>query len=402
MRERRLKVPEDQQGPLQKLIDLDDAAGAALLAALQEAPAKLRMEDFAAEVARRAGLEKKDTTPIMEVLYSLYLSFDNADQPVDAFVDSVCSSAAEVDVKPKSSDWDPFKKWIGQVLRLDRTLGVAAKGLQIANAFPNTFCSVRIISDVRPIFPHDPATGPEGVVVVHQARIAFHPDIGRKHENFYVAMDHDDLVGLRAAIDRAIEKEKVLNAKLNQGASVSSMGESWAVDMTVPGPYAESGHVKHITRWNQDPEDEMQDDGPLALLDTLAVERPERLWRREAQWAEDSSRWILDLPERFDGENSPRYDPQTWDRAIEFVRGVAATGKALGARYLPSPEVLPGPEGSIDIHWQTATFEMLVNVPANPEDPVAFYGDDYGKSKLKGSNGPSESQDLVVRWILQR
>jgi hypothetical protein len=215
MRERALQVPEDDVEPLRKLVNLDPSQRKTLLTSVKSATPDIHPDQFAINLGSETGVAAADLPGITSVLLSLYISSDRFGDTVEKFADAVVTAAEAADVRPADGSWDPFKGWLLEVLALHTSLGVSAKGAEIVRAFPNTFCSVRIISDIRPVFSHDAAAGPEAALVIHQARVTFHPDMGREHEHFYIAMDRDDLHRLRMAVDRALEKDRVLRSSPN-------------------------------------------------------------------------------------------------------------------------------------------------------------------------------------------
>jgi hypothetical protein len=85
----------------------------------------------------------------------------------------------------------------------------------------------------------------------------------------------------------------------------------------------------------------------------------------------------------------------TVERAKEFLSAYAS------ARVKKSflPKVLPGPHGSIDIHWKNKKRELLVNIPADPEKPATFYGDDFGAVNIHGSARIGEIEELIACWL---
>lgn len=108
-----------------------------------------------------------------------------------------------------------------------------------------------------------------------------------------------------------------------------------------------------------------------------------------------ASRAILDLPADFDREGSPSYAEATWSRAAALIRRYAevVSRERLG---IVTPRISPGPDASIDIHWQTLVFELIVNVPSNPDRPATFYGDDYGPNFIKA---PWHPDDPAPAWL---
>lgn len=113
-----------------------------------------------------------------------------------------------------------------------------------------------------------------------------------------------------------------------------------------------------------------------------------------------SSRSILDLQDDWDEQGSPGYDESTWRRACDFLVRQASFARERVSRDLPPPRILPGPDGSIDLHWKMPRFELLVNVPKDASKPATFYGDDYGNSCVRGNLNTSEQIRGLVVWLL--
>jgi hypothetical protein len=115
-----------------------------------------------------------------------------------------------------------------------------------------------------------------------------------------------------------------------------------------------------------------------------------------------ASQKLVTLEDNWDGEGSPGYSEATLDRAAAFLRlHMRWVWEKYGV-WLEVPRILPGPSGSIDIHWETPDYEVLVNVPNDPSAPATFYGDDYGKGSIKGTFDPSFFNFGLLTWLLRR
>lgn len=112
-----------------------------------------------------------------------------------------------------------------------------------------------------------------------------------------------------------------------------------------------------------------------------------------------SSRELLSLK----GEDDrPVCDAATWKRAVTFLAKHARWLAANEDCIIDAPRIDPGPNGSIDLNWESDDFELLVNIRADPNEPAGFYGDDKGRLKIKGTLDPSAYNEGLLSWLGKR
>ena len=112
----------------------------------------------------------------------------------------------------------------------------------------------------------------------------------------------------------------------------------------------------------------------------------------------EASHAILELELDEDEAQAP-YAEETWTRAVEFVRRNAQWVWDTFSRVVDLPEILPGPDGSIDLHWDYPTYEMLINIPADPNAKACFYGDDRGEMSVKGKFDSNTFNHGLLLWL---
>jgi len=103
----------------------------------------------------------------------------------------------------------------------------------------------------------------------------------------------------------------------------------------------------------------------------------------------ESSRQMLNWGDNWDGEGSLGYNEVTWTRAITLLRTHISWLWKRHGLIVEAPNILPGPNSSIDVHWRTKNFELLINIPDDPSAQASFYGDDYGQRSVKGTFDPT-------------
>ncbi len=127
--------------------------------------------------------------------------------------------------------------------------------------------------------------------------------------------------------------------------------------------------------------------------------RSKRISSRIAE-AIQSSRSILDLEDDWDEEGSPGYKEFVWNRATQFVKNTSLSFRQDAGFWVDPPRILPGPKGSIDIHWRTSRRELLINIPENDEEPADYYGSGGANDIIKGKLDTSSQQNIwILAWL---
>lgn len=171
-----------------------------------------------------------------------------------------------------------------------------------------------------------------------------------------------------------------------------AVGVSRWISRRVPDVWSEPDN--HILNWNieKDEESECCHDVKVETLDVV-----DRIQRETSKY-----KTILSYEPNWDGEGAPAYEATTWDRAIDFLIKQATWLSDNHNFLMPIPKILPGPNGTLDLHWENKQFEMLINMHRDTGSLASFYGDDYGSIKIKGTFNPEEVQDMMMLWLRKR
>jgi hypothetical protein len=112
----------------------------------------------------------------------------------------------------------------------------------------------------------------------------------------------------------------------------------------------------------------------------------------------ERSRWMLELADDFDGEGSPAYLEETWKRAATFLaRNAVALYEECG-EVIDAPNIHNGPQGSIDVYWNSARGRLLVNFPPQGTADPSFCGRSSDGHEIKGTLSPETENHWLILW----
>ena len=117
------------------------------------------------------------------------------------------------------------------------------------------------------------------------------------------------------------------------------------------------------------------------------------------QQAIENSRSLLQLEDDWDTEGSPAIDEATWNRAVEFLKNHADQVWRCHGTEIDPPHIGPGPDGSVDLHWDLPEYELLINFPTDADAMAGCYGDDRGKIQIKATVDPKTTNEGLLLWL---
>jgi hypothetical protein len=210
-----LSIPDRVIAGFRKIATLPEDSFKGLLAALENLPLQIHQQAvFDETLIEPPGIPLEDAKIIRDALFPLYRGRGASKIPAEKYASDITESLSAADGEEAS--WlenevllNTFKERLVQLLSVSAPQ-LIAKAHDVLLSHDQTFSSLRIVSDIRPVFGDDVEESPTAAVLVHMLNLVyFHA--GDRHE-FVVAMDTKDIQHLIEACERAAKKTKSLEA----------------------------------------------------------------------------------------------------------------------------------------------------------------------------------------------
>jgi hypothetical protein len=162
------------------------------------------------------SLTREGAREIVGTLLSLYSARTGMDVTVDVFVTALLEAAPPTDKPIDGHELQPpevIKKTLRGLLSI-RPLSMIAKARNLHTDHENTFCTARILTDLRAVFDVDVREAPAGFVMAHILKLGYHH--AGKHTELHIAMDKKDVDNLLLALQRAKTKAATLTTISSQ------------------------------------------------------------------------------------------------------------------------------------------------------------------------------------------
>lgn len=210
-----LSIPRRQYAAFKKLAGLSEQQFGDLVKGLNDAPPSVSPLRLSERLSRLVtSIPPEDINGFVVMLCGLYPAKENNRKSAEQIAIDIKDTLLD-DMKPgfDSEKIALIERRMRALLSIDKAIAVTAKALDVVTEHNNVFCGSKIYSDIRPIFSAD-ADSIVGGVIVHNLNVSYHQ--GSDHKEFFAALEDDDLVELKEAIDRAEKKSKQLKATLQK------------------------------------------------------------------------------------------------------------------------------------------------------------------------------------------
>ena len=221
-----LRIPQEHQTGLVELALLSDQVASKLRTALSAAAQKTEGRTVSAEdLGPISGLSRADVERITDAIVGLNFARVYSDVDVGDFAKDVTQSmesAGPSDFPKAQGAIDQFRKRIQEFLTIEG-ITRSAKTDVLRYEHERSVHSLRILTDIRPIFGNSAEEPVEAVVIMHTLKMAYHR--GSRLEEAFFGMDENDLQQLKEAVARAELKAKNIRAALAKGQRLKVITE---------------------------------------------------------------------------------------------------------------------------------------------------------------------------------
>lgn len=204
----KLQIPEAYRRSIASLATLSDAEVAALDAAFRNATST-----SAAKIAASITPPIPNGQELVEAILPFYTLPEDAGVTLHQFVDDVVEAVRrEWDENTRAMSEERFRSRLASLIAIPE-LATLTKAVAVLSDYERPFQSVKILTDLRPIFRDKPEDGAVGMGIVHILRITYDtPHLGP--QDFFVALSSGDVQKFKTVIDRAEAKAMALRQAL--------------------------------------------------------------------------------------------------------------------------------------------------------------------------------------------
>jgi len=208
-----LSIPDRVVAGFHKIATLSEDSFKELLSALQSLPLRIHQHAvFDESLIEPPGIPSEDVEVIRDALFPLYRGRGGSQVPAQKYADDIAAGLSE----SGEADWikdgellRTFKERLVRLLSVNAPQ-LIAKAHDVLLEHAKTFSSLRIVSDIRPVFGDNVEETPTAAVLVHMLKLVYY-ESGERRE-FVVAMDTKDIQAITEACDRAAKKTKSLES----------------------------------------------------------------------------------------------------------------------------------------------------------------------------------------------
>jgi hypothetical protein len=210
-----IHIPKKDLPVLKNILELGEPQFKSLISALGGAKPALTRGQFVANISKKTkSLQPEMVAEILRVVFILYGIKQKVEVSAQQFAEDISESCVESSsdkVQFPTEKQKELSDRLKQLLSFEKIVGVTAKAFDVMTEHQYTFCSARILSDIRPVFTDAPDSA-SAAVIIHNLQIGFHESGMKGHKEFYVALDTNDILVLKEVIERAEKKTNALKS----------------------------------------------------------------------------------------------------------------------------------------------------------------------------------------------
>lgn len=203
----KISIPERVLPGFEILANLENSKLSSLIGYLKSIKVGIKFDVLANELEE--FFNPKDSNLIVITLISFSELFENTDRNFKQLAEELASSYVEI--SNDDINFDTKNKLQNNLLEIFNNCTqlittLKAKGLAVENE--NTLTSVKILSDIRPVFNLKIEEKDRTAIILHKIHLEYQKE--SENKDIFITLDSDDLRILLKTIERAIKKDQII------------------------------------------------------------------------------------------------------------------------------------------------------------------------------------------------
>lgn len=198
------QIPKTFRSGFVELSKLDDNAFQSVLESLKSIPISLGTTNLLKNMRDTNLTLGPGVAHILDSVSNLLMVRDRKDASIEELADDVISLIKKGEIEdfksPSEEQMKSLRYRIVEMMKCD-ALYYSAKAIDDLTEHEHIFLSAKFLTDCRPILGLNINPDVNIAVIFHMLQIHYHDST--QHKEMYFALDEDDLLKLREAIDRA-------------------------------------------------------------------------------------------------------------------------------------------------------------------------------------------------------
>lgn len=205
-----LRISRQALDDVRVLLTLDPGVKEQLIAALEAAPRFAPASSLVPKVRDALEVSNDRSGRMLLAILAAVAQVEPPDWPTQRVAEEIVK-AEGLELEPAEAS--AAEEFLVHVMELP-SMVTSAKASDLLTEYERIFGDARIVTDIRPVFMEDPHEMANGAVIVSTLKVQYQDASGIS--SFYVALDTQDLIGLKKVVDRALLKVDTVKEELDR------------------------------------------------------------------------------------------------------------------------------------------------------------------------------------------
>lgn len=197
-----IRIPPPHKGPLVLIATMGSARFDSLKSCLRHRDGDLSRQSVVKQIETATNITKADR--LVDALAGAWAFANRAGHTYEQAAGIIAGS----DVLKLSDNETSALAYRLSILFQSPVLSLLAHAISLAEEEEYSYCTLRILSDLRPMFSQDEDTEPVAALVRHTMKFSVH--VEGRIESIVISVDDKALGDIRAGVERAMNKAQTL------------------------------------------------------------------------------------------------------------------------------------------------------------------------------------------------